>query len=737
MLTRLTSRVASAPRTVLGAAVVLLTLCGIYGLGAADQMLAGGFEDPHAESSHARQILDEELDRGGANIVVKIDGPEGVDISHSPEAEAVAADVVTRLTASGHIQDPVLTLWNDPGLAGELLSRDKTSTLVVAGVRGGDELAPGRAADLAETIRGDRDGFHIAVGGEALMFSQVNDQTSKDLLVAEAIAIPISFLLLVIVFGGVVAAALPVLIGGSAILGTLALLRIVAGLADVSIFALNLTTAMGLALAIDYTLLIITRYREEVDAGLDRRAAVLRTMDTAGRTVLFSGITVGLSLAALGIFPMYFLRSFAYAGVGVVIVAVAAALILTPALLIVLGDRIDALDVRAWIRRRLGRPEPCVKPVEQSGWYRIATAVLRRAVPVAVIVPAILLLLGAPFLGIKFGFPDERVLPETAEVHAVQKQIDDQFAENSGGTVTALVEGDVTDAALGDYASSLSRVDAVGAVSTPAGIFADGRPVAPGDPADRIGDRAVVTISSTVAPLSDLGRAQIDELRDVATPADARVSFTGMAALNNDVVDSLYKYVPWVLGVIAIATYVLLFLFTGSVLLPLKALVLNILSLSATFGAMVWIFQDGHLGAFGTTPTGYLVATMPVLMFCIAFGLSMDYEVFLLGRIREEWLKSDRDHAANDRAVAVGIARTGRVVTAAALLMSIVFAGIAASEVSFMRMFGVGLALAVLMDASFIRMLVVPAFMRLMGVGNWWAPKPLRALHERIGLTEE
>ncbi|EGD56416.1 MMPL family transporter [Gordonia neofelifaecis] len=737
MLTRLTRGVVAAPKLVLGLAVVVLALCGVYGLGAADRMLAGGYDDPHAESSQARDILDQHFHRGGATVVVKIDGPPGTDMSTSPQAAAVGRKITAELDAAGYVQQPILSIWANPGLVGELLSRDKASTLIIAGLDGGDEEAPAHATALSEQLTGTTDGFEIQVGGQGLMYNQVNEQTSKDLAVAEAIAIPISFVLLIVVFGGLVAAALPIVVGVSAILGTLALLRLIAGFADVSIFALNLTTAMGLALAIDYTLLIVTRYREEVDRGLDRRAAILRTMDTAGRTVFFSGITVGLSLAALAIFPMYFLRSFAYAGVGVVIVAVAAALIITPALLMVLGDRVDSLDVRAWIRHRRGLPDPEPKPVEQTGWYRMATSVLRRAVPVAIIVPAVLLVLGAPFLGIKFGFPDDRVLPASATAHSVQQEIRDQYAQDSGGSATAVVAGHVSDEALGQYAAELSMVDGTGAVTSPAGVYVDGGKVAPGDPADRAGEYALVTVSSDVEPLSDAGDDQIVALRAVPTPTGTAVSFTGLAAMNHDVVAALYKYLPWVLGVIAVLTYVLLFLFSGSVVLPLKALVLNVLSLSATFGAMVWIFQDGHLDGFGTTPTGYLVATMPVLMFCIAFGLSMDYEVFLLGRIREEWLKSDRTRAANDHAVAVGLARTGRVVTAAALLMSIVFAGIAASEVSFMRMFGVGLTIAVLMDATFIRMLLVPAFMRLMGVGNWWAPAPLRKLHDRIGFKEE
>ncbi|MGO3325752.1 MMPL family transporter [Gordonia sp. (in: high G+C Gram-positive bacteria)] len=743
MLSRVAERVVAAPRIVLAIAVVIVALSGVYGLGAAQKMLSGGFDDPSAESSHATEVLDETFDRGGMQFVVKLDGD--ADITTNADAIAARDEILAILDEKsvahgGYVQQPVLTVWNTPNLAGELLSTDKTSTQIVTSVGGGDEHAPGNAEELADVIGAQRHGVDISTGGMALVYGQISEQTSKDLAVAESIAIPISFLLLIVVFGGVVAALLPVLIGGVAIVGTLALLRLMTSVVDVSIFALNLTTAMGLALAIDYTLLIVTRYREEVGRGLDRRAAIVRTVDTAGRTVAFSAVTVALALAALAIFPMYFLRSFAYAGVGVVVVAAIAALVVTPALLMVLGDRVEALNVRRSFHRLFRLPDPvdaAATPIERTGWYRLASAVLRRAVPVAVIVPALLLVLGAPFVNLKFGFTDERVLPKDAAVHEMADELRTDFAQNSGGGVIAVVEGDVSQTGVQHYAAEVSKVDAVGAVTTPFGAFVHGNPVGPGDPSSVRDGVALLSISSEVDPMSDAGTDQIEKLRAVVTPTESTVSYTGLAAISADAVDSMFAHLPWVLIVIAVATYILLFLFTGSVLLPLKALVVNVLSLSATFGAMVWIFQDGHLGALGTTPLGYLVATMPVLMFCIAFGLSMDYEVFLLGRIREEWLASDRSKSANDHAVAVGLARTGRVVTAAALLMAIVFAGIAASEVSFMRMFGVGLTLAVLMDATVIRMFLVPAFMRLMGEWNWWAPAPLRRLHDRIGLREE
>ncbi|MFW0784479.1 MMPL family transporter [Gordonia sp. CPCC 206044] len=737
MLATLTRWILRAPRAVLAGAVLLLVLAGLYGATAAQHLLAGGYSDPHSESSRAENILDEQFARGGLQVVIKLDAPAGTAMADDPAARRVGTGVVAELERLDYVQRPILSVWQNPTLAPALVSRDGRSALIVATLAGGEEDAPAHAADIEDRFTGDRQGISMRVGGQALVFHQVNEQTTKDLAVAEAIAIPITFLVLIVVFGGLVAAALPVVIGIVAIIGTFALLRLIAGFADVSIFALNLTTAMGLALAIDYTLLIVTRYREEVADGSARPAAILTTMTTAGRTVAFSAVTVALSLAALAIFPMYFLRSFAYAGIGVVLVAVLAALILTPAILMVLGARVDALDIRRPVRRLLRRPEPVPRPIEHSRWYRSVQFVLRHAAPVAASVTILLLVLGAPFLGIRFGFPDDRVLPPSATSHAIQEEVRDGYAQDLSSTATAVLSGVTDDAALAAYTARLSLVADVDSATSSSGTFVNGRMMAPGDPADRRDDVAIVSVSTGLEPMGDDGLAQLDELRAIPPPAGAEVMFTGLAATNADTVDAIYAHLPWVLAAIAVATFILLFLFTGSVVLPLKALVLNVLSLSATFGAMVWFFQDGHLDGLGTTATGYLVATIPVLMFCIAFGLSMDYEVFLLGRIREEWLASDRSRDGSDHAVAVGLARTGRVVTAAALLMSIVFAGIAASEVSFMRMFGVGLTLAVLMDATLIRMLLVPAFMRLAGRANWWAPGPLRRLHDRFGLSEE
>ncbi|HEY9311602.1 MMPL family transporter [Williamsia sp.] len=744
MLSTLARGVIAAPKRVLGGALLILIICGVLGSSVAGHLAAGGFQDPDSESAKATAILEEEFGRGGLPVVVRLHDPGTTNIADSDLGRAAADAIIADLENTDFVQRPIVSAWTNPEAASALISADRSSGLIVATVSGGDRdaAANGQKIDdrfTAPEFTDQFPGIDVIVGGQALVYSQVNEQTSRDLFIAEAVAIPISFVLLIWVFGGLVAAVLPLAIGIFAIIGTTAVLRGFTLFADVSVFALNLTTALGLALAIDYTLLIINRYREEVHAGRERDEALAITVQTAGRTVLFSAVTVALSLSAMAIFPMYFLRSFAYAGLAVVALAAAAALIIAPALIAVLGARIESLDARKPIRRLLRRSEPRVLEPEESMWYRSTQFVLRHAIPVGLAVVALLLVLGAPFLGIKFGYPDDRVLPTSASARVLGDELRNDYSQNASAAVNIVVPdaAQMGDAGMAEYGQELSRIPDVTAVLTPVGTFVDGQRAGPGSAEMVAADDAFVTVSSTVDPFSTQGADQLDALREVATPEGIAPLFTGLAQQNIDNVDSIVDHLPEVFAVIVITTFVLLFMLTGSVILPLKALVLNVFSLTATFGAMVWIFQEGHLGGLGSTTTGTLIANMPVLMFCIAFGLSMDYEIFLLSRIREEWLKSGRTRADNDRAVALGIARTGRVVTAAALLMAVVFAGIAFSQVSFMRMFGVGLALAVLMDATLIRMFLVPAFMKIAGRANWWAPAPLRKFHDRFGLSEE
>lgn len=546
-------------------------------------------------------------------------------------------------------------------------------------------------------------------------------------------------MVLVWIFGGLYAALLPLVVGVFSIVGAMSILRGLTYVTDVSVFALNLAVAMGLALAIDYSLLIISRYREEVNAGKPRDEALVLTMTTAGRTVLFSALTVALALVALILFPMYFLKSFGYAGVAVVFVGAIAALVIVPAVVTLLGDRIDALDVRRLIRRVLGRPEPVAKDVTQSFWYRTTKRVMAHAVPIAIIIVSALVVLGLPFLDGKFGFPDDRVLPASASAHQVGNEMRRNFNNNSSTNLSVIAEGvgSVPPREIDEYAADLSNIEDVKEVAAPTGAFIRGMKVGP--PASATGiknDTALFTVQTAAKPYTEAAERQLDAIHALPGPADVLVRIGGGAQLDRDAVDGIVHKLPLVLAIIAVVTFVLLFLLTGSVVLPIKALVLNVLSLTATFGALIWIFQEGHLGGFGTEVTGTIVATMPMLLFCIAFGLSMDYEVFLISRIREYWMASGRTRADNDEAVALGVARTGRVVTAAALIMAIAFAALMAAQVSFMRMFGTGLTIAILVDATIIRMLLVPSFMRLLGRFNWWAPKPLVTLHERIGFSD-
>ena len=726
----------AAPKRVIVAAALVMVVCGIFGLPVTKALSVGGFTDPASESVRAADILEHKFNQSSMQLMITVTAPGGV---HNPDATKAAADIMAVLKSSPDVIG-VTSLWTaPPAAAPALTSTDGRTGVILAGLRGTD-------ADYAKSARAIVDRFpreggdvEVRTGG-ALTYSEAQEQTERDLVLMESIAIPVSFLALVWVFGGVLAAALPLTIGIFAILGSLAVLRFVTLFTDVSVFALNLTVAMGLALAVDYSLLIVSRYRDEVADGAIPHQALMRSMTTAGRTVVFSALTVALSMSTMVLFPNYFLRSFAYAGVAVVVLAAAAAIVIAPAAIMLLGPRLDALDVRRLIRRALRRSAtPTARPIHCSFWYRTTHFVMRHAVAVSVTLIAVLMLLGAPFLSAKWGFPDDRVLPSTASSRQVGDLLRDDFTVNPVSNVTVVIPEMPVDATrdLSAYAAALSRVADVAAVSSPSGTFVNGDRIGPPTAPTGLADGAAfLTVQSKAALFSDASSNQLRALHAVSGPAGQSVLFTGIAQNNVDSVASITARLPLVLGVIAVITFVLLFLITGSVALPLKALILNVLSLTATFGALVWVFQDGHLGGLGTTATGTLVANLPVLMFCIAFGLSMDYEVFLLSRIREYWLDAGRTARDSDESVALGLARTGRVVTAAALLMTISFAALLTAQVSFVKMLGLGLAIAVLVDATVVRTLLLPALMRLLGRLNWWAPAPLARLHQRFGLIE-
>jgi RND superfamily putative drug exporter len=723
MLRRLGTFTVRRRRIVLGGSVLFFVLAVFFGGPVAESLTSGGFDDPSAESTRVGETVADRFGADDPDVVLLVTVPAGASVDDAGVAAAGTA-LTEELAAEPGVSD-VASYWS-LGNVPPLRSGDSRQAIVLASLRGDDDEVDERIEELSPEYTRDGDTITVAVGGFAEVFRQVGTQIESDLTKAELIALPITLILLVLVFGSVVAAGLPLGVGALAVVGTFLILRIIASITDVSIFALNLTTAMGLGLAIDYSLFIVSRYREELRRGLEPHAAVVRTVETAGKTVAFSALTVAVSLAALLVFPLAFLRSFAYAGIAVALVAAAGAVVTLPALLAALGRRVDK-----WV---LWHHEP--KPVGEGPWHRVATTVMRRPVPVAAAVIVVLLALGLPFLHIEFGLPDDRVLPESASSRQVHEDVRENFSSNEALPLQVVTTelGTAGDAEIDAYAIELSTLQGVARVDARTGSYVDGALVFPA------GERAAqftadgatwLSVVPSVEPLSPEAETLVEDVRTADAPFPIEVG--GRSAELVDLKDSLFGRMPLAIGLIALSTFVLLFLMFGSVVVPLKALVINVLSLSATFGAMVWIFQDGHLsGVLDFTATGTIDTNTPILMFCVAFGLSMDYEVFLLSRIKEEY---DRT-GDNTASVAIGLERTGRIVTAAALLISVVFLAFATSSITFIKLFGIGLALAVLMDAFVIRATLVPAFMRLAGAANWWAPRPLRRFHERFGLSE-
>jgi putative drug exporter of the RND superfamily len=730
MLARTAQLSVALPRRIIAIAVLLMFAAGVFGIPVAQSLSPGGFVDPTSESARAAATLAEKFHQGDMELVLLLSCEDG---ALEGSAQRVGIDIAQQLSRSPLVSQ-VISPWDAQPAPG-LISVDSKTAMIVVALKGNENTAPRAAQTLAKQFEHDRQRVTVRAGGSALVYAQVNQQTEKDLVRMEVIAIPLSFIVLVWVFGGLLAAALPMAVGGLAILGSLAVLRAIALVTSVSIFALNVTVALGFALAIDYTLLIISRYRDEIGNGTGRDEALVRTVTTAGRTVLFSSLTVALALAATALFPMYFLKSFAYAGTAVVAFAALSAVVVAPAAIALIGDRLDAFNVVRRSRRLLRRPAPAQRSTEHQLFYRTAKLVIRRAIPIGLVVTAVLLALGAPFLGVRWGYPDDRVLPTSSSARAVSDKIRSEFRTASDTRVKIVIPhtAGLTTTELDDYARRLSLVGDVAAASSPTGTFVAGAYQAPSSALGAIAaGSAYLTVDSTAPLYTQASEVQLARLHAIAPPQHRPVQMTGMAQTNRDCVDGITSRLPAVFGFISIVTLVTLFLLTGSMILPLKAVLLNVLSLTAAFGALVWIFQDGHLRAAGTTSTGTLAANVPVLMFCIAFGLSMDYEVFLLARIREYWLASPRTPADNDESIALGLAHTGRVITAAALLMSISFAALIAAGVAFMRMFGLGLTLAIVVDATLVRILLVPAFMHVLGGLNWWAPEPLARWHRRL-----
>jgi putative drug exporter of the RND superfamily len=728
MFTMLGQLIVRRRRTVLAATLLGVVAAIVLGSGVFAGLTNGGFDDPASESTRAVGALEDEFATGSADLVAVVTARNG-DVD-APAVVAAGTELTAELAAIAGVTD-VSSYWS-LGAPAPLRSTEGNRALVLLRFPGAEE-DPERVAAIQFVLDEygalERNGISVGLAGNEAVFAAIEETIKGDLVRAEFIAVPLTLLLLLFVFGGVVAAGLPVLVGGISVFGAFMVLWGVTQFTNVSIFSVNLVTALGLGLSIDYSLFIVSRFREERTAGRSVDDAVVRTVETAGRTVAFSAITVAISLSALLIFPLYFLRSFAYGGIGVLLVAMVISVVSLPALLAVLGPRVDSL--------RLFRRREVV--LGEGVWHRLATGVMRRPVSVAVTGVVFLLALGVPFLGVEFGVPDDRVLPGSTEVRLQSDILRTEFGSSEGDAFAIVGTGGVDPTSIATYAAAVSAVPGVDRVDSAVGRFVGGVEVdtdpslARFDPAaSTSGDATWFNVVPALEPISPEAERMVGAIRALDAPFDETLVGGASAAL----VDSkaaIFGLVPYAAAIILVATFGLLFLMFGSLLVPLKAIVLNALSLTATFGLMVWVFQEGN-GAdlLGFTATGLTDISMPVLMFCVAFGLSMDYEVFLLSRIKEEY---DRT-GDNDLAVVIGLEKTGRLVTAAALLLSITFFAFATSGVTFIKLFGLGLAVAVLVDAFIVRSTLVPALMKLAGDRNWWAPAPLRRLHHRFGISE-
>jgi len=691
--------------------VVAIAAAAVWGFGVFGVLQSsGGFTPPNSQSQQESNLAARAFGRDVADVVVLYSSP-----SLTVAAPAYRAGITQDL--AGLPRDKVTsyqTYWStgSPGY----VSKDRRDTYAVLQLAGPDDAARIKSFDA---IKGDLavPGLKTLTGGSIATEEAINDEVKGDIGKAEGFSLPVLVILLMIILGSLTAAILPVAIGGIAILGSFSVLRLIALSAPVSTYSLNITTILGLGLAIDYGLFMVSRFREELRRQPSVEEAVARTVATAGRTVAVSGITVAVSLSSLMLFPQVFLRSMGYGGVATVGVDMLAALTVMPALLALLGHRVNALR----LRRSVGQQAAA----ETGGaWQRIAGSVMRRPVVYIVVIVVALLALGSPFLSITWGGTDSRALPAGAQAHQVTDALNTHFPANATNPIEAMValpaaaSGPAQRVALAAYTGRLDRVPGVTAaqVTGAAGNFAR------------------VDIGYTVNAYSARARGIVNRVRAVPGPPGASVYVGGDTAQLVDELDSIGSTLPWMALVIVVATFVLLFLAFGSVILPVKAIVMNVLSLSAAFGAIVWIFQDGHLsGLLSFTPTGTIDPSMPILLFGIMFGLSMDYEVFLLSRIRERYdVTGD-----NTTAVAEGLQRTGGIITSAAFLLVIVVGAFSASGIIFIKLLGIGMIIALVVDASVVRVLLVPATMRLLGRANWWAPGPLRRLHARYGIGEQ
>jgi RND superfamily putative drug exporter len=692
MIDRWGAFVARRALAVLLAGMALAVAAAGYGLGVFDSLSQGGFDDAGSESARELALEQDTFGNKSPDIVAiySSDDLTADDPAFRRQVEDVVGGIPPAAVSS------VLTSYStgDP----TMVSEDGHAVQVVVSLAGKGQDALLRNYDkVAPTL--EADGLHTDLAGSFAVYNDVNEITSEDLARAETMSMPIVVLLALLIFGSLVAASMPALVGLLAMVGALALVRVLTGFTEVSVFSVNVISLLGIGLAIDYALFVISRFREELaqlpaDDTEAAATAIRTTMNTAGRTVLFSGLTVAAAMSSLLIFPQAFLRSMGYGGIAAVLVAMLAALTVLPATLRLLGRRVDAGRL-PWRRRRPVAVEP-----ENGRWARLARGVMRRPVAVIAVTVVGLLAIASPFLGARWGSVDYRVLPDDAPAHVAAQRLNDEFgAEESSASLL------VRHASAADVAAYVDEVEQVDGITSVQQV-------------DTQGDVTLLRAVWQGNSQTDRSQDVVRELRAIDPPAGTAL-VGGLTADTVDLVSSVSSHLPW-MGLIVVAVMlVLLFIAFGSLVLPVKAVVMNLFSITASFGVITWIFSDGHLsGLLGFTPQGYLDATNPILMLAILFGLSMDYEVFLVSRMHEEWV-----HTGDARyAVRHGLAMTGRVVTAAAVIMIAVFGAFAIGNERALAMMGVGFASAIFIDAFIIRLLLLPAVMHLAGPAMWWIP---------------
>lgn len=696
------------PRKVLVAALLFAATAGFFGHDVEHHLKAAGFTDPDSESERAGQVLADALGYGAEpGLVVLIRARDGglLDLE-DPEIQAEVRRLADELRGAEYVGQVTNPLEEPvPGL----IADDGKSLVLPARLSTADLEDEGGLADESVRERVTSDIVDVGYGGFAPGFNEVNDQTRDDLTQAELIAFPLLGILLLLVFRSVVAAAVPLVLGFLSILGTLFALRVMAAFVDTSLFALNIATALSLGLAVDYALLLVSRYREEVDAHGRTRDAHLRAVRTAGRAAMFSGLTVAAAMAALMLMPQRFLYSIGAAGATVGILSALTAVVVVPALLVVLGPRIDALSVRRG---------PAVSGTSDR-WFRLARGVMRRPVIVAVATAAFLLALAAPLLTTTLTGPSAQAVPPGQQSYEINEYVEDHHGRELVEGVSLVVTDGPTEAALAELSAEIADVAGVRSVAPFAGAD-DGV--------------AYATAALDRQALDAEAQDTVREIRAIDPPGDSELLVSGNTARFIDEKASLVSNAPPVIALIVALTIGLLFLLTGSVLLPLKTLLMNALTLSAVLGLLVIVFQH----QFGTQlldyPGPYAVeVTSLVFLFAVTFALATDYAVLVMARIKE----LHDGGLSNEDAVAQGVARTGRIISAAALMIAVVFLAFAVSPVFFMKQIAIAMALGVLIDATIVRGLLVPALMRLLGEANWWAPGPLRRFYERFGIREE